>query len=88
MVEERGWTVDSWPLWGQWVLLILVGGMFLGCCWWLALARARASGDRPVTLREKMRTAVGALSLADRVVIALLAVFLVPLAVRTGLALI
>lgn len=86
MVEDSGWT-DSWPLWLQWVVLLAVGGTFLGCSWWLALSRARAAGAEPVTWRGRARAVAAALSLADWVVIALLAVFLVPLAVRTGLAL-
>lgn len=87
MVEDSGWTVDSWPLWLQWVVLLLVGGVFLGCSWWLALSRARAAGAEPGTWWGRARTVVGALSVADWAVVALLAVFLVPLVVRIALAL-
>ncbi|MCM3661405.1 hypothetical protein M3148_10465 [Georgenia satyanarayanai] len=75
--------MDSWPLWGQWVVLLLVGGTFLGSSWWLALARARAAGVEPATWGERTRTVVGALRLADWAVPVLLVVFLVPLVVRT-----
>ncbi|MBD8063276.1 hypothetical protein [Oceanitalea stevensii] len=75
--------MDSWPLWVQWVALLVVGGTFLGSSWWLALARARAAGAEPVTWGERTRTFVGALRLGDWAMVFLLAAFLVPLVVRT-----
>jgi|GEM_PF-820812 len=75
--------MDSWPLSVQWVLWLLIGAIFLGCSWWLALARARAAGAEPATWREKARTFVGALRFADWAVIVLLVAFLVPLVIRT-----
>ena len=79
--------MDSRPLWVQWVLLLLIGGTFLGCSWWLALAGARAAGAEPVTWTEKVRTFVGAFRFADWAMVVLLVAFLVPLVIRTGLAL-
>lgn len=75
--------MDSWPLALQWGLLSLVSGVFLGCTWWLALARARAAGAEPATRSEKARVGVAALRFADWAVTALLAAFFVPLAIRT-----
>jgi hypothetical protein len=75
--------MDSWSLPLQWLLLFLVGGVFLGSSWWLALARARADGAEPATWSEKVRAFVGALRFADWAVIALLAVLLIPLVIRT-----
>lgn len=75
--------MDSWPLSVQWALLVLIGGTFLGCSWWLALARARAAGTEPATWSGKARTIVGALRFSDWATIALLVVFLIPLVIRT-----
>ena len=75
--------MDSWPLSAQWALLLLIGGTFLGCSWWLALARTRAAGAEPATWSGKARTFVGALRFAEWAVIALLVVFLIPLMIRT-----
>lgn len=77
--------MDSWPLALQWGLLSLVSGVFLGCTWWLALARARAAGAEPATWNDKARIVIGSLRFSDWAVIALLAVFAVPLAIRTTL---
>lgn len=73
---------DSWPLWLQWALLLLIGGAFLGGSWWLALARARAAGAGLATWSEKTRTFVRSFDLGEWATIALL-VFLVPLVIRT-----
>lgn len=75
--------MDSWPLSVQWVLLLVIGGIFLGSSWWLALARARAAGAEPATWSARARTFVAELRFADWVLIALLVVFLVPLVIRT-----
>ena len=75
--------MDSWPLPAQWVVLVLLSGTFLGCSWWLALARARADGAEPATWSGKIRTVVSSFVLGDWVVIALFVAFLIPLAIRT-----
>lgn len=75
--------MDSWPLSVQWALLIVVGGTFIGCSWWLTLARARRAGPEPMTWVGRARTFFGALGFADWALIALLVIFFVSLTIRT-----
>lgn len=74
---------ESWPLWLQWALLILVGGAFLGGAWSLALTRARAAGAETVTWRQRARTVARSFGLGEWATVALLLTMLVPLVIRT-----
>ncbi len=75
--------MDSWPLLAQWVALVLVGGPFLGCSWWLGLGRARVAGAEPAKWSGKVRVVVSSFGIGDWAVIALLVVFLIPLVIQT-----
>jgi len=75
--------MSSWPLWVQWVLLVLVGGTFLGSSWRLTLSRARVEGVAPATWGRRARTVFGAFRIGDWAVVALLVLFLGELVSRT-----
>lgn len=75
--------MDSWPLWVQWGLLVLVGGTFLGSSWWLTLSQARAEDAETATWGGRARMVFGAFRIGDWAVVVILVAFLVPLVVRT-----
>lgn len=75
--------MSSWPLWVQWVLLVLVGGTFLGTSWRLTLSRARTEGVAPATWGRRARMVFGAFRIGDWAVVALLVLFLGELVSRS-----
>ena len=75
--------MESWPLWVQWGLLLVLGATFLGASWWLALERTRAAGAEPASWSGKVRAVVRSFRFADWAFTALMVAFLVPLAIRT-----
>lgn len=74
---------DSWPLWLRWVLLVVVGCLFIGSSWWLALKQASNEGDEAPSWRAQLRNYGKSLGFGEWATLALLVIFLIPLLIET-----
>ena len=75
--------IDSWPLAVQWAVLITIAVAFYGVTWWQARTEARARGDEPQGFRGHVRMMTKTFRLSDWAMTLLLAVFLIPLGIKT-----
>ena len=75
--------MDAWPLWVQWVVLIVLAGVILGGMWSEASKRSESPTAAPRSRREVARAMPRHMGVGDWATVLLLAVLLVPLMVRT-----